>query len=165
MIYPWKMVIFHINHHFPMVFPWFSHGSPGLSGFGTFLDLLPSGLQHSLGLRSTSQWTLVWSIPIYYEDGLTYENPWKNIWENMRNLHMKWCSLFGVPGFWPIPYPFNFCESCEKNTTPWSSLVVPSANCYCLISTYLDCQQTCLIYRNQLRSVSMSLMKKIRVEA
>ena len=22
------MVIFHINHHFPMVFPWFSHGFP-----------------------------------------------------------------------------------------------------------------------------------------
>ena len=22
------MVIFHMNHHFPMVFPWFSHGFP-----------------------------------------------------------------------------------------------------------------------------------------
>ena len=24
-VFPLKMVIFHINHHFPMVFPWFSH--------------------------------------------------------------------------------------------------------------------------------------------
>ena len=30
--YPWKMldlsISFHINHHFPMVFPWFPHGFP-----------------------------------------------------------------------------------------------------------------------------------------
>ena len=135
------------SHGFPMVFPWFSH-VPNMSK--------QSAAQASadLALFSTSfraAFSIAWGWEaqvnglwfdqylVYYEDGLTYENPWKNIWENMRNLHMKWCSLFGVPGFWPIPYPFNFCESCEKNTTPWSSLVVPSANCYCLISTYLDC--------------------------